>query len=260
PLNWDFLYVKDPTLESKPYEFGKLDDIILKVNKSNALFPGWWTFKAQSPNYLLHSNTKLLKQGEWTHTSFITGESTKIKTQVNYSSEIPTNVASTGVNLTIFDPEGQQWYSEVKSPLTNGSVFFSEIYFDALNTTGGQYEYTLFWSNGTALGGIKSNFVVNHQSEISMLKPDDAKIGLRTEGFVGDIIPVRIILTDPENNLSISDARVSYNWTGGSTYNFTEAAIGVYETILDTADLASRGLYEILISSSKLGFLESNLT
>ena len=67
-------------------------------------------------------------------------------------------------------------------------------------------------------------------------------------------------MTDPENNLSISDAIVSYNWTGGSTNNFTEAAIGVYETILYTGELLERGLYEILISSSKLGFKDSNLT
>ncbi|MFX1447743.1 MAG: hypothetical protein ACFFCG_06365, partial [Promethearchaeota archaeon] len=108
--------------------------------------------------------------------------------------------------------------------------------------------------------GIKSNFIVNHKSQLKMLKPDDAKVDLRTDGFVGDIIPVRVILTDPENNFSISNAIISYNWTGGSTLNFTEAAIGVYETILDTADLSSRGLYEILINSSKIGFIESNLT
>lgn len=260
PKNWEFIYALDPTLQSRLFENGALGDSDLKINKSEALFPGWWSFKATSPNYLDIVNTMMLKQGEWTHTSFDTGESTRIKTQVNYSGEIPVNIESTEVNLTIFDPEGHQWHSEVKSPLSNGTVFFSEITLSALNTTGGQFEYTLFWSNGTALGGLKSSFIVNHQSQIKLLKPDDAKIDLKTDGFVGDIIPVRVILTDAENNLSISDAIVSYNWTGGTTHNFTEAAIGIYETILDTADLSSRGLYEILISSSKLGFLESNLT
>jgi len=260
PLNWEIIYALDPTLLSRPFENGNFGDSILKINKSNTHIPGWWTFKATSPNYLDIANTMMLKQGEWTHTSFDTSESSRIKTQVNYSSEIPSNIESTEVNLTIFDPEGHQWYSEVKSPLSNGTVLFSEITFSALNTTGGQFEYTLLWSNGTALGGLKSSFIINHQSQIKLLKPDDAKSGLLTHGFVGDIIPVRVILTDPENNLSISDAIVSYNWTGGFTLNFTEAAIGIYETILDTADLSSRGLYEILISSSKLGFFESNLT
>lgn len=260
PLNWELLYTLDPTLLSRPFENGNIGDSFLKINKNNALFPGWWSFKATSPNYLDITNTKMLKQGEWTHTSFDTGESTRIKTQVNYSNEIPIGVEFTQVNLTIYDPEGNQWYSEVNSPLSNGTVFFSELTFSAFNTTGGQFDYTLFWTNGTALGGVESNFVVNHQSQIQLLKPDDAKLDLRTDGFVGDIIPVRVFLTDAENNLSISNAIVSYNWTGGSTYNFTEAAIGVYETILDTADLAERGLYKILVSSSKLGFIESNLT
>ncbi|MHA2288887.1 MAG: hypothetical protein ACXABG_08870, partial [Promethearchaeota archaeon] len=260
PLNWEFMYVLDPTILSRPFENGDIGDSILKINKTNALFPGWWSFKATSPNYIDNANTKMLKQGEWIHSNFDTGDSTRIKTQVNHSGEVPNGIGSTEVNLTIYDPEGNQWYSEVKSPLSNGTVLFSEITFSALNTTGGRFDYTLFWSNGTALGGVKSDFIVNHQSQIRLLKPDDAKIDLRTDGFVGDIVPVRVILTDPENNLSISDGVISYNWTGGSTLNFTEAAIGVYETILDTADLSSKGLYEILISSSKLGFHESNIT
>ncbi|NVM17136.1 MAG: hypothetical protein HWN80_05420 [Candidatus Lokiarchaeota archaeon] len=262
PENWDFLSVLDPTLQSRSFEFGNHGDLILHINKEDALYPGWWTFQASSPNYLDISNTKLLKQGEWVQTSFITGESTRIKTQVNYSDEVPIGVDSTLVNLTIYDPEGVQWFTEANFPLTNGTVTFSEITFDALNTTGGTYGYTLFWSNGTSLGGIKSNFIIEHQSTLTLLKPDDAKnehIPL-TEGFVGDIIPVRVLLSDSENNLTISNSVVSYNWTLGRTFNFTEAALGVYETILDTADLASKGLYSIVIRSSKIGFLETNFT
>jgi len=259
PENWNFISVLDPTLQSRPYEYGGEGDIILQVNKSNALFPGWWTFKATSPNYLDIANTKMLKQGEWTHASFTTGESTIIKTQVNHSNEIPINLGSTEVNLTIFDPEGDQWYSEVKSPLSNGSVFFSELYFDALNTTGGQYDYTLFWSNGTSLGGLNSSFLVIHQSSFSLIKPNDAISDSITDAFIGDIIPIRVNLKDSENNNSISNAIISYNWTSGTLY-FEEAALGIYETILDTSDLVSNGFYEILIESSKVGFLDYNLT
>ncbi|MCK4285706.1 MAG: hypothetical protein KAX18_05860, partial [Candidatus Lokiarchaeota archaeon] len=259
PLNWEIIDVLDPTLLSRPFENGNIGDSFLKINKTNALFPGWWSFKATSPNYLDIANTKMFKQGEWTHTSFDTGESTRIKTQVNYSNEIPTNIGSTDVNLTVFDPEGQQWYSEVKSPLSNGSVFFSELYFDALNTTGGQYDYTLFWSNGTSLGGLNSSFLVIHQSSFSLIKPNDAISDSITDAFVGDIIPVQVNLTDFDNNDSILNAQISYNWTSG-TVNFVEAGFGIYETILDTSLLGSNGFYEILIESSKVGFLDYNLT
>ncbi|MBY9016784.1 MAG: hypothetical protein KGD68_13930, partial [Candidatus Lokiarchaeota archaeon] len=259
PLNWEFIYALDPTLLSRPFENGNVGDSLLKINKTNALFPGWWSFKARSPNYLDIENTKMLKQGEWTHTSFITGESTRIKTQVNYSGEVPNDIESTEVNLTISDPEGNRWYSEVKSPLLNGSVFFSELYFDALNTTGGQYDYTLFWSNGTSLGGLNSSFLVLHQSSFSLIKPNDAISDFQTDAFIGDIIPVQVKLNDSENNYFISNANISYNWTLG-TLDFEEVGLGFYETILDTSDLVSNGFYEILIESSKVGFFDYNLT
>ncbi|MEJ2294318.1 MAG: hypothetical protein P8Y23_06065 [Candidatus Lokiarchaeota archaeon] len=128
------------------------------------------------------------------------------------SGEIPPNDEFTSTNLKIYDPEGIIWYEEDQNPLTNGSLFVSEINFDAFNTTGGVYNYTIIWSNGTALGGIKSNFLIRHNSRLQILKPDDPS------GFVGDIFPLRVLLEDSENNLSISDSNISYNWTDGTRY------------------------------------------
>jgi hypothetical protein len=257
PENWNFISVLDPTLQSRSYEYGSNGNLILKISKENALYPGWWTFKASSPNYLNKSNTYLLKQGELTEGPFKTGESTIIKTQVNYSNDIPSNLDFTLVNLTVYDPEGVEWYSEVKMPLANGTAFFSELHFDALNTTGGQYSYTLFWSNGTALGGVNSGFIVSHRSYMSLLKPDDAKMDNQTSGILGDILPLRVYLKDEENEASISNAILSYNWTTG-TKHLVEAALGIYETTLDTSDLGALGLYQIVIESYILGFENSS--
>ncbi|MFX1418242.1 MAG: hypothetical protein ACFE9N_04895 [Promethearchaeota archaeon] len=259
PLNWRFISVLDPTYGSIAFEGGDTGDSFLRINKTNAIYPGWWKFKATSPNYLNIDNTKMFKQGIWGAETFFTGDFTRIKTQINYSNEIPPNLGSTVANLTIYDPNGEIWYQESQTPLTNGTVIFSEILFSALNTTGGQYNYTLFWSNGTALGGLKSNFIVIHNSYLTILKPDDARYDYTTGATVGDIIPVRIYLRDAENDLYISNAQISYNWTTGTEF-FQEAALGIYETILDTSDLGGFGLYNIVINSSKIGFLNSNLT
>jgi len=259
PIEWSFISVLDPTLQAISFDAGGEGDHFLTINKSNAEFPGWWTFRATSPNYIELSNTKMLKGGQWGGISFITGESTRIKTQINNSNMIPPNLGSTFANLTIYDPTGAIWYQESKNPFSNGTIIFSEINFSPLSTYGGQYNYTIFWSNGTAVGGISSDFVLTHQSTLTLLKPDDAKLDLRTEGFVGDIIPLRVYLHDPENNQSISNSIVSYNWTDGIR-NFTESALGIYETVVDTADLLTRGLHNILISSSKMGFFNINFT
>ncbi len=259
PSKWKFLSVSDPTLQVRSFEKGNIGDSYLKINKTNALYPGWWKFLAVSPNYLYINNTKLYQGGQWVHSTFKSGESTRIKTQVNYSNEIPTNLGSSLVNLTIYDPKGDLWYQEGKPPLSNGSVVFSEVFFDSLNTIGGQYNYTLFWTNGTALGGLKSNFLIIHNCSIVLMKPSDAVEDLIAEAFLGDILPLRIALYDSENNNSISNAIITYNWT--SSLNYTEeAALGIYEAILDTADLITNGYYNIFINSSMRGYTNSNLT
>ncbi len=257
PKNWKFLDSLDPTLQSRSYEGGDIGDSFLKINKTNAIFPGWWSFRAESPNYLNILNSKILKESQWvTNASFNTGESTRIKTQLNYSGEIPNDAGV--INLTIYHPNGTIFYEESVAPF-GGNVSFSEITFGVYNTSGGLYEYTLFWSNSTALGGLISSFIVMHQSSITLLKPDNAISDLITDAFFGDIIPLRIQLKDLENNRSLSGAMVTYNWSTGLE-NFAEAALGIYETILDTSELNSNGFYEIFINSSKLGFTNYNIT
>ena len=254
PLNWEFISVLDPFLQIREFEGGKMDDNFIKINKSNALFGGWYFLQAMSPNYINISNTKIKEADYWVDTAtYSINDTISIKTQVNNSNEIPANLGLTEANLTIYSPDGNIWYEENQIPLSNGTIFFSEISLESYNTTGGIYNYTIFWSNGTALGGIGSNFIINHGSRLTLLKPDDPS------GFVGDIFPVRVLLEDSDNNLTISNSAISYNWTDGARY-FTESALGIYETILDSADLASRGVYYVIINSSKTGFFDTNVT
>ncbi|TFF89156.1 MAG: hypothetical protein EU548_07935 [Promethearchaeota archaeon] len=254
PSNWEISSVLDPTFMPIPFEGGNIGDNYVKINKTNAKFPGWWKIKALSPNYIDIINTKVKADDQWNDSAIFSTEDTiQIKTQVNNSNKIPNNLGSTIANLTIYNPMGDIWYEETQTPLSNGSVFFSEFNLGAFNTTGGIYNYTIFWSNGTALGGVKSNFILKHNSKLTLLKPDDPS------GFVGDIFPVRVLLEDSENNLSISNSLISYNWTDGTRY-IEEAASGIYETTLDSADLASKGLYSIVINSSKIGFFNTNVT
>jgi hypothetical protein len=257
PVNWEFFSVIDPFLQIRNFEYGNFGDNKIYINKSNALFAGWYALKATSPNFLNNSNTKIFKQDQWVQNStFGIGDSTQITTQLKHLDDIPNDVGD--INLTIYNPNGTIFYTESKTPV-GGNVTFSQISFGAFNTSGGLYEYTLFWSNGTAVGGLKSSFIINHHSTIDILKPNDAIVDLRTDGFVGDIIPVRILLKDIENNFTIPNAIISYNWSDG-THNFTDAGLGIYETTLFTGDLASRGLYYIVINSSKIGFTTSNIT
>ncbi|MCK4688438.1 MAG: hypothetical protein KAT66_09940, partial [Candidatus Lokiarchaeota archaeon] len=155
PNNWKIISVLDPTFIPIPFEGGNLGEDYIKINSTYALFPGWWRFKASSPNYISENNTDMSKDGQWGFNEFYSGDSIRIKTQVNSTNEIPLNLDTTVVNLTIYYPNSSIWYQESKIPLSNGTVIFSDILLTSLNSVGGVYNYTLFWSNGTALGGLK---------------------------------------------------------------------------------------------------------
>ncbi|MFX1586749.1 MAG: hypothetical protein ACFFC1_01235 [Promethearchaeota archaeon] len=259
PSNWKIVSILDPTFLLTPFEGGNYGDKYAKVNKSHAKFPGWWKVRAILPNYILDENTDTSRNGQWGLMEFYTGDFGKIKTQINYSDDIPSGLDQTLVNLTIYDPLGDIWYKEAKAPESNGTMMFSQFSFSSLNTTGGIYNFTLFWNNGTSLGGLKSNFTVIHESYITLLKPDDAKEDLITGGSVGDIIPLRIFVRDFENNFTLSDAIISFNWSSGIRY-MTQAALGIYEAVLDTGDLGALGLYTIVIKMNKTGYMISNIT
>lgn len=259
PLEWQFLEVYDPTLNSQPCEGGGYGDSVLEINSSYANYPGWWKFVATSPNYIHQSTIKLEKNQQSLSTEFRTHDNLSIIGQINHSNFIPAELGNTQVNLTIYNPEGEVWHEDFLNPLSNGSFEFSKISFSSLNATGGYYNFTLFWSNHTALGGIKSQFLVIHNSSIILLKPEEAKKDFTTDAFLGDIIPIRLQYKDAENNNSITKAQIKYNWTNGVEL-FAEIGTGIYETILDTSDLGKNGFYSLFINASQLGFEESNFS
>ncbi|MFX1322718.1 MAG: hypothetical protein ACFFAQ_13860 [Promethearchaeota archaeon] len=259
PSNWKIISILDPTFLLTSFEGGNYGDDYIKVNKSHAKYPGWWKVRAILPNYILDKNTYVSKNGQWDIIDFNSGDFGKIKTQINYSNDIPAGLDQTIANLTIYNPQGDIWYEETKAPESNGTVIFSQFSISSVNTTGGIYNFTLFWNNGTSLGGLKSYFIVIHESYITLLKPDDAKEDLITGGSVGDIIPLRVFVRDFENNITLSDVVVSFNWSSGTRY-MTQAALGIYEAVLDTGDLGTLGLYSIVIKMNKTGYTISNIT
>ncbi|MFX1443725.1 MAG: hypothetical protein ACFFHV_09955 [Promethearchaeota archaeon] len=259
PLNWKFHYVKDQGNNLRTFEGGEVGDNYLKINKTEAVFYGWWSFKASSPNYINVTNTKMLKNGQWTHSSFTSGESTKIKTNITYNNKIPPHLNYTLVNLVIYDPQNELWYNNSITPELNGQVIFSLIPFTSKNTLGGVYIYKLLWRNGTALGGISSSFIISHESKLELLKPEEAEDDLRLEAFLGDIIPLRVYLYDDENDLPISGAVVYFEWEDGKKEYLEEASPGVYEATIETNNFKSTGLHKIEIHASKIGFSDSEI-
>ncbi len=260
--SWECVGVYDKYSNLISFEGGNPGDSYINITEDNTINTGWWTIICKSPNYINITNTKNYKNGEWGNFTFRTGQFTKIQTQINYSNDIPPNLAEHDVNLTIYHPNGTIYYEEniTPTPLNDGYINSSFFSFGPTNTTGGEYTYTILWSNGTALGGVKSSFILNHNSTVSLLKPHDAISDLTTDCYLGDIIPLKVELYDFENSQPILGAVISYNISSGNEY-FENASLGIYEATIDTSDdIGSNGQFEIFINASKKGFENYNLT
>lgn len=258
PANWKIISVLDPTLQSRMFENGNFGDSNLKVPKSEAIFPGWWKFVAVSPNYLNLTKTKMLKDGDWVNSEFKSGDSTIIKTNISMQNEI-LDLQDTNCSLKIYDPNGKLWFNENIQPnSTTGLAQFSRLHFASHNTTGGIYEYSLFWSNGIDVGGIRSSFTMNHNSSTIILKPDIIEENI-IDGFYGDIIPLRLYFTDSEKDIPISEAAIHYNYTNNQLYSFEEVLPGVYDAIVNTEIFNGSGKYNISIKTVKTGFIAKGM-
>ena len=102
-------------------------------------------------------------------------------------------IASTWANLTIYDPDDGLWYSEAVHPSLLGEIQFAQLTIGGSNTTGGVYQYSIIWMNGTSAGGIHGSFSVQRNIQASILYPRDAIGDFIIEEILGDVIPIRLL-------------------------------------------------------------------
>ncbi|MEJ2248911.1 MAG: hypothetical protein P8Y97_04535 [Candidatus Lokiarchaeota archaeon] len=252
PKEWKIISMLDPTLQTRYFEGGAKGDDFVKVNATEAIYPGWWKISATSDNYLNSSNINLLKNGMANLNLYKTSDNFSISAKVGYLNYTPSKLNSTYINLNVYFPNGSLWYFESKKVQDSGFITFSNKTLTP-NLLGGNYSYTLFWTNGTLLGGIKSYFLIIHNSTMDLLKPNDALIDFKSETYFGDLIPLKIQYTDMENGRFIEDGSIFYNWSTGKKY-LEQSTPGVFEATIDTSELPSNGLFKILIRSSCEGF------
>jgi len=220
PKDWSFIQVLNPIFSEIPFEGGTSNDNYLLINDSYTINSGTWRFKATSPNYINISNTKLWKNGVLDNDIFLTGDDFKVSTQINFSGYIPGNLEETSAKLTMVFPNGTIWYQESYTVGVDGYVNFTELSLTS-DLLAGVYNFTIFWNNGTSLGGIRQNLILKHYSNLVLNKPTDAISDLTTEAFSGDIIPLRVIYKDSENQNFIPNADLTLNWTKGNYSDYT---------------------------------------
>ncbi|MHA1267586.1 MAG: hypothetical protein ACTSRS_20285 [Candidatus Helarchaeota archaeon] len=256
PLDWQFtgLYEpQNPTVNIINKAIGGgIGDSYLQINLTDITNSpaGYWRLTAESPNYV----TEVTPTDAGTPTTnFRIGNTLRVRATITS--------ASTGyANLSLYDPTGTLWNTEVIQPGSD-QFFFSDINLVGASTPAGEYETVVWWTNRTAAsandateGGIsRTTFTVTHATslesyDISTIQTANFNDVLYNETFV-----LKAKYTDTDNGLGIDNALVQVEWIDGINYTMTGLGGGFYQ--IDSLNTSQApGVYPLTIYANKQYF------
>jgi len=194
---------------------------------------GFWKLTAVSPNYCTEMGIYNNATDNWEPSNvFLSGDYINITARINNSQMISGYIQQTNAQLQIRFPNGTIWTAKNQLKQVNnlGMVYFDpfQIPNSPPNYKIGDYEALITWNNSFSnfnlneTGLIYKTFTVSHNSS---LEPDQ---DYYSDIFVGDIVNVKVLFSDPENFKPIENAILYVqNFTGGIQY-FNEINPGYY--------------------------------
>ncbi len=216
---------------------------------------GWWFISIESPNYLdsLIPEIYELDGDQWTSESiYRSGNRSRIAVSIGSGANIPDPLNL--VNITWIMPDGSTWFDESVSGGSLGVIHSDELVFGSLNTTAGQWQALVAWTNGTELAFGSISFEVNHGT---ILSPYTSSI----EAPLGTNITNFIYFQDAENGAFITDpaATITANWSS-TTVNFVPNPIlnrwyGTFNT-----SLVGSGIHLVVVNASGPYFDDASCT
>ncbi|TFF88683.1 MAG: hypothetical protein EU549_02550, partial [Promethearchaeota archaeon] len=253
PTNWNFtgLYQpQDPSVNIINHAIGgTFNDDYIRLNLTDITNSpdGYWRLTSESPNYVKSVTTT---DAGAPKADFRIGDTLRIQSSI-------TNAPTGYANLSIYNPSGLLWYTEVINP-SSDLFYFSDINLLGANASAGIYDAVVWWNNRSSLGitdsneaGLKKiNFTITHSTsmesyDISTIQTDVFNDVLYNETFV-----LKAKYLDTDNGLGVDSATVKIEWIDGSNYTLAELGGGFYQ--IDSLDTSqSPGVYDLTIYANK---------
>ncbi len=206
---------------------------------------GYWLIRSRAPNGV--QNILMQHQGTGTTAQSI---DMRANDQSSFITVHDSAFAGHIVNITVFDPTGFPWYSELSTINSTGYAETSALTFGTNASAGGwQVQATLNNSlSGSAwnkTGFFVRAFNVIHASTATLLSPADAVSTWIANVTYPDLFLVRILVNDTDiPGVTVPGGSMTYNWTDGIN-EFGDNGDGEYIVTLDSTDLGAKGQYTI---------------
>ncbi len=253
PVDWDITFLSEPQLPTinkvGQCQGGDLGDGYFSIPATTITISpdGYWMIQAKSHNYV--DSTELqIWDGGWSPTSAIRADNTtRVAARIlDGSDNPPFGVTGTQANITILQPGGAIWYTELVVPTAAGWVYSSNIYNDGWNTTGGTYSIYVRWDNSTEAGELSYSYTVRHSTSLTPREPI-------IETFYEDqpLFPkVRYLDIDSDDWLE-PPAVVEGNWTTGTISFHYVSGTGYWEAEINALEAGDVGQFWIRVNASK---------
>ncbi|MDF1538573.1 MAG: hypothetical protein P1Q69_06690 [Candidatus Thorarchaeota archaeon] len=165
PWDWENATIWDP-LRNNITNLCSIKPGLIHVPNSEMDRVGWWEIDLQAPNYAKNISIQIDDTGIWTDNSlFRPGNITRVQAEIGTASAFP----STGdlANFTWHLPNSTIWASDSISSMSDGIVNSSTWILGGLNTSAGQWEVEVAWTNGSEIAFDFASFDMYHTASLT---------------------------------------------------------------------------------------------
>ncbi|MFX1416427.1 MAG: hypothetical protein ACFFC0_06420, partial [Promethearchaeota archaeon] len=218
----------------------------IHVPNSEMSRSGWWEIDLQSLNYARNVSIQVQDggTGQWSENSlFRSGNVTRA--QVEIGTFVDTPAQGDPVNITWRMPNDAFWALDSVTTMTNGVVNSSSFTLAGINTTAGEWQVEVAWTNGTEIAFDASSFEMYHSATLT---PHQASVDTDAGQLITNM--VYFIDVDTGDYLMDDSAVIEGNWSA-STIDFTPNLVkNWWEADFDTSLLIS-GRYVVVVNASR---------
>ncbi len=211
---------------------------------------GWWEVNLDAPNYARGITTQRYVSSWNNQTDYYADDHVRALVEIS----TPTSSPALLENLSIdwFQPNGTQWFGEVRDDGIDGVAYSQELNLEAHNATPGLWEIRVFWNNGTEIAYDDVYFDLFHSSSLT---PVNAFIEVEPD----TIVTCSVYLQDADTNEYLLDesSTIVGNWSTETVVFQRNLAKSRWEGELNTS-LVGFGNFTIVINATTPYYSDSS--
>ncbi|MBD3157835.1 MAG: hypothetical protein GF309_03510, partial [Candidatus Lokiarchaeota archaeon] len=215
---------------------------------------GYWRIRSKSSNIIQDVELYDSDDALWNRSAnFRADEDSQVRV------DLGTAYQGSTVNITIYSPEGDSWYSVNVTADSSGYATTPVFNLAGSNASAGDWMVQAMTNdrgtNGTwhATGFFRRAFRITHSSELNVKYPSDARQTWESNATYGDLVLLVIEANDTDSDILVPGGTLTMDWVNG-TEEFDDNGNGEYTNVIDTSVVPGKGEFTLSLTWSRDNF------